>query len=223
MKYFILFLEGIITFISPCILPMIPIYLSYFMGDSGEKRDPLKNSIGFVIGCTIIFIFLGAVAGSIGFIIYEYENLFNVLSGIILIIFGLNYIGVFKVLILQKTLLSNKGFKIKNLNFYSSILFGMVFAFGWTPCVGTFLGTALILATNSGESLQGILMLFIYSMGLGIPFIISAILIDRIKRTLDFIKSNYKVINYISGSFLIIIGLAMISGHFNKILSLLSF
>ncbi len=224
MNYIILFLEGIITFISPCILPMVPIYISYFMGNKNEKNKnvALRNSIAFVLGFSILFTIFGALAGTFGSVINEYMKLFNVISGILLIIFGLNYIGILKIQLLQRTfkLKSNVG---KKSGLVSSILFGMIFAVGWTPCVGPFLGSALMIAANSQYHMEGIFMLLTYSLGLGLPFILSALLIDSLKNTFSFIKKNYKIINIISGILLIIIGIMMMTGYLNLLLSLLTF
>lgn len=224
MQYFVLFLEGIITFISPCMLPMLPIYISFFTGGSEAKNNPFKvlfNAIGFVMGFSIVFILLGAFAGTLGKFLNQYSILVNIVSGLIIIIFGLNYLGLFKILFLNKTVKINH--QIKNINFFSAILFGIVFAIGWTPCVGTFLGTALMLASQTNSALTGIVMLMIYSLGLGLPFIISAVLIDRLKGTINFIKRNYTVINYISGGFLVLLGILIMTGYMGRFLALLSF
>lgn len=225
MNYIILFLEGIITFISPCILPMVPIYISYFMGsntDNGNNKNKgFINSLAFVIGFAFIFTLLGGMAGKFGNLINEYMNIFNIISGILLIIFGLNYIGILKVNILQRTFRINNVLKSNSI--ISSLLFGFVFGVGWTPCVGPFLGSAMMFAANSSHTLQGVSMLLVYSLGLGIPFILSALLIDTLKSTFNFIKRNYKVINRISGTILIIIGVLMMTGYLNKVLALLTF
>jgi cytochrome c-type biogenesis protein len=113
--------------------------------------------------------------------------------------------------------------KTAKLGFLSSALFGVIFSIGWTPCVGVFLGSALMLAASSGESLKGIFMLLSFSLGLGIPFIASAILIDRLKSTFDFIKKNYRIINLISGGLLVVVGLMMATGLMGYFLSLLTF
>ncbi|MFU7517585.1 cytochrome c biogenesis CcdA family protein [Clostridium sp. HCS.1] len=225
MNYFILFLEGIITFISPCILPMIPIYISYFMGGNDNKNNnkALLNSIGFVIGFSVIFTILGAAAGTFGVFIQKYMKLFNIIAGILLIVFGLNYIGIFKIAFLEKSLKLKNKTNLNKLNLISSILFGMIFAIGWTPCVGTFLGAALMIAANSQDTLKGIFMLLSYSLGLGIPFIISALLIENLKGVFKFIKRNYKIINTVSGILLIVIGLMMMTGYLNLLLSWLTF
>lgn len=227
MEYFILFLEGIITFISPCILPLLPLYISYFAGGNesytrGGKSNALVNSLGFVLGFTIVFTLLGTFAGTFGNIIKGQSSIIiNIIGGLVVVIFGINYIGIIKIPFLERNLKMNH--EIKNFKFLSSIVFGMIFAIGWTPCVGTFLGAALMIAVNSQDILKGTLMLLIYSIGLGIPFIICAILIDSLKDTFDLIKRNYKVINIISGVILVIIGISIMTGYLNKILSILTF
>jgi cytochrome c-type biogenesis protein len=224
MEYFLLFLEGIITFISPCILPLLPLYVSYFVGGNEEssksKYNALINSLGFVLGFTMIFTLLGTLAGTFGSFIKEESSIINFWGGLIIIIFGINYIGVFKIPFLERSLKINA--QIKTVKFLSSILFGMIFAIGWTPCVGTFLGAALMIAVNSQNVMKGALMLLIYSIGLGIPFVVCAILIEKMKETFNFIKRNYKIINIISGMILIIIGISIMSGYLNKILLFLT-
>lgn len=224
MEYILLFLEGIITFISPCILPMLPIYISYFTGESGEdnksRYNTVINTLGFVLGFTVVFTLLGILAGTLGGLIKEYNSIVNIISGVIVIIFGMNYIGIFKIKFLERSFKIN--IKIRTFKFLSSIIFGMIFAIGWTPCVGTFLGAALMIAINSKEVFKGAIMLLVYSVGLGIPFVICAVFIDSIKGTFNFVKRNYKVINKISGIILIITGIAIMTGYLNRILSILT-
>ncbi|QSX05730.1 sulfite exporter TauE/SafE family protein [Sedimentibacter sp. zth1] len=222
MQYFITFLEGIITFVSPCLLPMLPIYISYFAGGNSEihKTKTLKNALGFVLGFTIIFTIMGAFAGSIGSFLKQYQTTVDIVSGIIVILFGLNFLGVIKLSLFKG---SRNTKNINELGFFSSILFGMVFSIGWTPCVGAFLGSALMLASQQGSIIRGIGLLLSYSFGLGIPFIVSAVLIDKLKSTFNFIKKNYKIINIISGSLLILVGIMMMTGSMGYLLSILSF
>ncbi|MBP2630576.1 MAG: cytochrome c biosis protein transrane region [Firmicutes bacterium] len=223
MDYLISFLEGIITFISPCLLPMLPVYISYFAGQGSveKKQTTLRNAIGFVLGFTIIFVLLGAFAGTLGAYLREYSTVVNIISGSIVILFGLNFLEIIRLPFIN-TIHQLKTTTV-SLSFLSSALFGMIFSIGWTPCVGAFLGSALMLAATSGESIKGILMLLSFSLGLGIPFIASAILIDQLKSTFDFIKKNYKMINLISGGLLIIVGLLMATGLMGYFLSLLTF
>ncbi len=134
-------------------------------------------------------------------------------------LFGLNFLGVFNLNIFGGF---QKKFDADNMNFFSAMLFGVVFSLGWTPCVGAFLGSALLLASQQGHVMEGMLMLLAYSMGLGIPFIISAMLLDTLKGTFTWIKSNYGVINTISGLFLLLMGLLMATGMWGRLLALLS-
>lgn len=223
MEYIILFLEGIITFVSPCLLPMLPVYIFYFAGDSGEnkKYKAITNALGFVLGFTIVFVLLGAFAGTVGGFLKEYNKLLNIVTGGIVILFGLSFLGVFRIPFFNGA--DRLGFKTNSLKFLSSVIFGMVFSIGWTPCVGAFLGSALMLAGQQGETIQGILMLLCYSAGLGLPFIISAILIDKLKTVFDTIKRNYRKVNIASGIFLIVIGILMMTGYMGYFLSLLTF
>ncbi|WP_066640132.1 cytochrome c biogenesis CcdA family protein [Desulfolucanica intricata] len=223
MDYLLSFLEGIITFISPCLLPMLPIYFSYFAGqhDEGKKKVVVTNAIGFVSGFTLVFVSLGAFAGTVGSFLREYSTAVNIVSGTVVILFGLNFMEVIRIPFIN----TNRQLTMRstNVRFLSSVLFGVIFSIGWSPCVGAFLGSALMLAAYSGESLKGVLMLFCFSVGVGIPFVTSAILIDRLKSTFDFIKKNYRVINLISGWLLVIVGLLMATGFMGYFLSLLTF
>ena len=219
MQYVISFLEGIITFISPCLLPMLPIYISYFAG-GGERsiRKTLTGAVGFVLGFTAVFTAMGGLAGTVGSFLGEYRTAVNVVSGLVVIFFGLNFLGVCRVNLFRG---SRRGVNTANMGFFSSVLFGVVFSVGWTPCVGAFLGSALMLASQQGHVAEGMLMLLAYSLGLGIPFLLSAVLIGYLKTTFDWIKAHYRVINLISGSLLVLIGLLMATGMFGRLLSLL--
>ena len=220
MQYVISFLEGIITFISPCLLPMLPIYISYFAG-GGERRTAktLKGALGFVAGFTIVCVALGALAGTVGSFLREHQAAVNIVSGLVVIFFGLNFLGVFKLNLFKG---SNRSVDTSNMGFFSAMLFGVIFSLGWTPCVGAFLGSALMLASQQGSVLAGTLMLLAYSLGLGIPFILSAVLIDYLKSAFNWIKRHYDVINKISGGLLILIGILMASGTLGRLLGLLS-
>jgi cytochrome c-type biogenesis protein len=220
MQYIVVFLEGIITFISPCLLPMIPIYISYFAGGGErETKRTLKCASGFVLGFTIVFTLMGALAGTVGSFLREYQIAVNIISGLIVIFFGLNFLGVIKMNLFKG---SSRSVDTNNMGLISAILFGIIFSIGWTPCVGAFLGSALMMASQQGSAMTGVLMLLIYSLGLGVPFILSAVLIDKLKTAFDWIKRNYKVINTICGSFLIIVGLMMATGTMGKLISIIS-
>ena len=224
MQYLILFLEGIITFISPCLLPMLPIYVSYFAaGETGRGRT-LANSIGFVCGFTIVFVVLGAFAGTLGRLLIEHALVVNIVTGAIVILLGLNFLGVISIGFLNR---AGSGFGGRaagriagatELKFFPSVLFGLVFSISWTPCVSAFLGSALMMASRQGGTLAGTLMLLVYSLGLGIPFVASAVLIDRFKAAFAFIKRNYRIINIVCGSLLVAVGVLMATGLMGRYL-----
>ena len=220
MQYLISFLEGIITFISPCLLPMLPIYISYFAGGGQRStRQTVTTALGFVLGFTVLFVAMGALAGTLGSFLKQYQTAVNVFSGAVVILFGLNFMGV-----LQLNLFGGmqKSMDTSNLSFFSAMLFGIIFSVGWTPCVGAFLGSALMLASQQGSTLVGMGMLLCYSLGLGVPFLVSAVLIDRMKTAFTFIKQHYDIINRVCGGFLVIIGIAMMTGMMGRLLALVS-
>lgn len=223
MQYLISFLEGIVTFISPCLLPMLPIYISYFAGETTDRpgHKALPNAITFVAGFTFVFILLGAFAGTLGGLLTSHKMIVNIITGLIVIVFGLNFTGVLNIGFLNRT--KRSSMEVKKHSLASSLLFGIVFSIGWTPCVGAFLGSALMMASQQGSMAEGILMLFLYSMGLGIPFILSAVLIERLMGAFGWIKSHYGVITKVSGILLIIVGLMMMLGMMDRFLSILTF
>lgn len=209
MDYIFTFLEGIASFISPCMLPMIPIYVSYFVGDDENKsKNKITNSIGFVLGFTIVFLILSIFASKLGRILISGTQYIKIIFGILIILLGANYIGILKIGILNKT--KGINLKSKDFNFFKAVLFGILFSISWTPCIGTFLSSALLLVASNQDMLKGIILMLLYSVGLGIPFIISAILIDKLKTMFNFIKKHYNIIKIISGIILIIMGIYII-------------
>ena len=218
MQYLISFFEGILTFISPCLLPMLPVYISYFAGGEADSKKTFKNALGFILGFTILFTAMGALAGTLGSFLSKYQTVVNIVSGLIVIFFGLNFMGIIKLNLFKGSARMRTG----NLGFGSSVLFGMVFSVGWTPCVGAFLGSALMLASQQGHVVEGTLMLLTYSLGLGIPFLLSAVLIDQLKGAFNFIKRHYELINRICGILLVLIGILMATGIMNDVLQSLA-
>lgn len=220
MQYVIAFLEGIITFISPCLLPMLPIYISYFAGGGQRSTGKtLKGALGFVAGFTVLFVAMGALAGTVGSFLREYQTAVNIVSGLIVVVFGLNFLGIFKLNLFKG---SQHAVKTNDMGFFSAFVFGVIFSVGWTPCVGAFLGSALMLASQQAHVVEGMVMLLTYSMGLGIPFVLSAVLIDYLKGAFGWIKKHYAVINAISGAALILVGILMMTGTLGRLLNLLS-
>ena len=220
MQYLISFLEGIITFISPCLLPMLPVYLSYFAG-GGERGTgrTLRNALGFVLGFTLVFVAMGALAGTVGSFLRHHQTAVNVVSGLIVVFFGLNFLGVIRLNLFRG---AGRGARTEDMGFLSAVLFGVVFSVGWTPCVGAFLGSALALASQQGHVGEGLAMLLTYSLGLGIPFLLSAVLIDKLKSAFDWIKRHYSAVNRVCGGLLILVGILMATGTMSRLLSLLS-
>ncbi len=227
MQYFISFLEGIITFISPCLLPMLPVYISYFAGGNvqssdsgGTTRRAVTNALGFILGFTLVFVLMGALAGGLGGLLLKYQTAVNLVTGAIVVCFGLNYLGILNLNLFRGVQGGNMAGK--ELGFFSALTFGVVFSIGWTPCVGAFLGSALMLASQQGQVLTGVLMLLAYSLGLGVPFLASAVLIDQLKNTFNLVKRHYGIINRVCGIFLAVMGVLMMTGLMGRFLALLS-
>ena len=220
MQYAITFLEGIVTFISPCLLPMLPIYISYFAG-GGERsmKKTLTGATGFVLGFTLVFVALGALAGTLGSFLTRYQTWVNLIGGAIVILFGLSHMGL-----LQLNLFKGSGRSVNrdNMDFWQAIVFGIVFSVGWTPCVGAFLGSALMLASQQGHVLEGMGMLLCYSLGMGIPFLLSAVLIDKLKGAFNWIKAHYDLVNRVCGGLLVLVGVLMATGLLGRFLAVLS-
>lgn len=227
MDYAITFLEGVITFVSPCLLPMLPIYIAYFAGGAGEEGGSRSSvartlvcALGFIVGFTAVFTALGALAGTAGRLLIEYQGVLNAVCGIIVIVLGLNYLGVLRIPLLQRTLKPQAD--VVPRGFWSSLLFGVVFAVGWTPCVGAFLGSALSLAASSAHTGTGVLLLLCYSLGLGLPFAIAAVLINQLEGAFKWVKAHYDIVNKVSGALLVIVGLLMATGTLGVWLNLLA-
>ena len=220
MQYVISFLEGIITFISPCLLPMLPIYISYFAG-GGERstKTTLKNAFGFVLGFSLVFVALGALAGSLGSFVIRYQTWVNLICGAVVILFGLNYMGLLKLNLFRS---GARKMMDGKMHFGSAVLFGIIFSVGWTPCVGAFLGSALILASQQGRALEGMGMLLCYSLGLGVPFLMSAVLIDKLKGAFNWIKAHYDAVNKVCGGLLVLVGVLMATGVLGRFLTVLN-
>ncbi len=225
IPYVLTFAEGILTFISPCILPMLPVYFLYLAGTpdghdstaASAKNRLIVNSLGFVTGFSLVFVSFGAAASAMGTLLQSNRALLQMISGAIMVFFGLNFAGVLKL----KFLNSEKRFHIKidNMRFFGAILFGIVFGFGWSPCLGTFLGSALALAGNSDTVSEGMLMLLVYSVGLAVPFVVSAAIFENVKGLFVWFKKNSRIISIISGILLIVAGVLFLG---NGLISALS-
>lgn len=207
MDYIITFLEGIVSFVSPCMVAMLPIYVSYFAGSRNKKSSTLLRTLFFVFGFTFVFATLGMFAGALGSFFINYETYLHITCGAIIVILGLNFLGVIKLPVV-------KGLHAEQevTGLFTSFLFGIIFSISHIPCIIAFLGSALTLAAHAGTVCHGILLLIIYSLGMGIPFLISALVIDKISVFIDTLKRNHKIIDKISGILLIILGILMMTG-----------
>lgn len=210
-------IAGIVSFFSPCVLPLIPAYITYITDTALEeeledkKMLALSRTLGFVLGFTIIFMIMGVSASFIGRIFRVYKTQFLRISGILIIGLGLNMIGLLNLNFLSK------GSKIKMpkiTSWFSSVLVGMAFAAGWTPCAGAVLGTILLLAGSTGTVTTGVFLLLAYSIGLAIPFILTALLISKFGKFLAKSEKVLPYINKIGGIIVIVLGLLI---FFNKI------
>lgn len=216
LEAFTTMIEGLITFISPCVLPMIPVYVLYFTGaaEGKQAKRTLARALCFVLGFTALFVLLGVFAGSLGALLVRRQRAVNLVCGLIMILFGLHYAGVLHIGLLDKTL--KPGVQVQPKGYASCALLGAVFAVGWTPCTGPLLGSAMMLAASKGSVLAGAVLLACYSLGLGLPFVLCALLIDRLKGALSAVKRHYKAVNLICGVFLIVVGLAMMTGLYSS-------
>lgn len=222
--YLLLFLEGFFAFASPCILPMLPVYLIYLAGDKTRgTKQLLINTLGFILGFSIIFMALGATATAFGRLLQEHKADLMRYSGGFILLLGLYYLasgsGKFS---LERFLPSRKSDKTlkppKELHFFSSLLFGMAFCTGWTPCLATWLSAALTMSANAETWVTGVGMLFVFSLGLGLPFLIFALGIGKLRGTLRFLQQKTPQIRAVSGILLILLGIFMLSGHFQTYL-----
>ena len=224
------FTAGLLSFFSPCVLPVVPVYLSLMSNKAifknsnnikfSERLFLFLNSVFFVLGFSLVFIALGSTATVIGQVLVNYSSVVSRAGGGVLIIFGLNYMGLFRIPLLN----AEKKFKMPNFikaNYLGSFVIGIIFSFGWVPCIGMILSGILLLASKLGTLPQGILLLSVYSLGLGVPFILSSIFIGMFSRFLKRVSSRLRIIPIISGIFLIILGIIFITNSMNAVMSYL--
>ena len=217
MQCFITFLEGVVSFLSPCMLPMLPVYVSYFAAGSPKKSRAFVRSGLFVLGFTAVFTLMGLFAGTVGGFLSRHQRWVDLVCGLVVILFGLSYLEVIRLPFL-------KGVDDVPMaqGLFSAFLFGMIYSVSLTPCVGAFLGSALMLAGSAGGAGKGALLLLVYSAGLGIPFVLSTLLLHTLQDAFDRIKRHYTLINRICGGALVLLGLLMASGQMSRLLALFS-
>ena len=218
-------LAGVLSFLSPCVLPILPPYVAYMAGTTvGEiknnndsiKRIILFSAISFSIGLSVVFILLGLAANSMASIFVLFQNELRIGSGVLIIIFGMHFMGLFRINFLQKELRLNLNIKQRG-NFLPPFFLGLTFAFGWTPCIGPILGSILAIIAQDGSVLRGLVLMTSYSLGLSFPFIVVALLLTRGVIITRVISKYSLYIERFTGVFLIIIGLLFLSGSFQLI------
>ncbi len=215
-------LAGVLSFISPCVLPIVPPYLAYMggismaeMGEEGRGRNrALMAAVFFVLGLSTVFLFLGFTASAFGRFFLENQQWFNTLAGIVVMVFGAHFLGVFRIGFLNREARIDAG--AQGGSAFGAYLLGLAFAFGWTPCIGPQLGMILALAAQDGSIGRGTALLAVYAVGLGIPFLLVAAFFPRLKGFMAFLKRHMDRIERIMGLLLWTIGLLMLTGGFSQ-------
>jgi cytochrome c-type biogenesis protein len=218
------FVAGFLSFISPCVLPLIPGYISFVSGASLEdmragqgaaRRQVLLSSLAFVLGFSIVFVALGASATAIGRFIFDKLPILTKIAGALIIIFGLHMMGVFRLGFLDNE--KRAQTQRKPAGPIGALLVGIAFAFGWTPCIGPILAGILVVAGSKDTIGEGVLLLAVYSLGLGVPFLLTSLAIDRFFSVAAAIRRHYHAIELSSGGLLVAIGLLIFTGQLTVI------
>jgi cytochrome c-type biogenesis protein len=224
------FLAGLLSFLSPCVLPLVPGYVSLISGSSVEELQSserrllgtvMLHSITFVLGFSVVFIALGAVATGVGQVVNEYHSLLSKVAGIIVIIFGLHLTGILKIkaLYADKRMHDVKG----SSSAFGSFAVGFAFAFGWTPCIGPILATILVLASAQGTVMKGVVLLAVYSMGLAVPFLLTSLGVDRFLAFYGRFRKHLHTVEVLSGILLIAIGILIFLNNLRLLSGYLGF
>lgn len=221
VTYFAAFVAGILSFISPCVLPLIPGYISFVSGASldemrgtgarAARGQVIVTSLAFVLGFSLVFIALGASASAIGQFVFRNQPILGKIAGAVIIIFGLHTMGVFRLQFLEMEKRANAQRKPAGL--VGAMLVGVAFAFGWTPCIGPILAGILVVAGSRETVTEGVVLLAIYSLGLGIPFLLTSLAIDRFFALTARIRKHYHAIEVTSGALLVAIGVLIFTGQ----------
>jgi cytochrome c-type biogenesis protein len=212
---------GILSFLSPCVLPIVPPYLAYMGGismqdmtgdDGAARRKTIAPAAFFVLGLSTVFLFLGFTASTFGRFFLEYQDLFAKISGAVIIIFGLHFLHVFRIPFLDRDMRVDAG--DQGGTAFGAYILGLAFAFGWTPCIGPQLGAILSLAASEASVARGTVLLGVYAAGLGIPFLLAAIFVQRSMTLMNRLKPHMRKIEIAMGALLIVVGVALLTGAF---------
>lgn len=222
------FSAGLLSFLSPCVLPLVPAYISYITGTSiGDPESKKSNiyvlykSMGFIIGFSIIFIIMGASITSIGKVFIKNQSIFRKISGILIFIFGLHTTGIFKIKLFYR---EKRFLSFKNTSgAFGSVLMGMAFAAGWTPCVGPILSSILVYASSMETIERGIILLVFYSLGLAVPFILTALAIENLSSRIRGLGKYLNLISIISGILMILMGILIFTNKISVLSQYLNF
>ena len=224
VSYLVALISGMFSFLSPCVLPLVPAYICFITGNSYQDlREDEKiakwamfwPAVAFVLGFSTVFIALGAGASAVQGVLQENKETFAQISGVMIIILGLHFAGVFKLSFLYKEARFQTTGEQKGL--VGAYVIGLAFAFGWTPCIGPILATILTLAATQEHFSQGVALLAVYSLGLGVPFIIASVAINRFLRASGRIKKHMRTVELIIGALLIVTGLAIFTGSLQSL------
>ena len=214
---------GVISFLSPCVLPIVPPYLAYMSGVTlndmssvaTARRKAVIAALFFVMGLSTVFLILGFTASAFGAFFLQNQILFARISGVVIVVFGLHFLGVFRIPFLDQEARLDAG--DKGGSSFGAYVLGLAFAFGWTPCIGPQLGAILSIAASEASVAKGTLLLGIYAAGLGIPFLLAAMFITRAMGLMNRIKPHMKTIERIMGGLLVLVGVMMITGAFTSL------
>ncbi|MEE9428635.1 MAG: cytochrome c biogenesis protein CcdA [Paracoccaceae bacterium] len=217
---FVALLAGLLSFLSPCVLPIVPPYLAYMGGitmsemteDGKQGRRTILPALFFVLGLSTVFIFLGFTASVFGVFFLQYQDILAKASGVVVIIFGLHFLGIFRIKFLDRDVRLEAG--DKGGSAFGAYILGLAFAFGWTPCIGPQLGAILSLAASEASVVRGTVLLAVYAAGLGIPFLLAAVFIQRSMGLMNRLKPHMGKIEKAMGVLLILVGLALLTGAF---------
>jgi cytochrome c-type biogenesis protein len=219
-------LAGLVSFLSPCVLPLVPPYLGYLGGTSISQfaaeeamdarvwRRIVIGSVLFVLGFTTVFVGLGAGASAFGQMIQTYRNELSIVAGLVIIIFGLHFLGVFRTPLLYRGARYHP--EMRGASYVAAYVIGLAFAFGWTPCVGPILATVLALAANEASLGAGVRLLFVYSLGLGVPFVLAAVAIRPFLSFLQRFRKHLGIVEKATGAVLVVAGLMFLTGSMNR-------